>query len=89
MTRYFFHIEDGIAAQDDEGVELATLAEAKCEAVKFAGRSICDDAGRFWDSGEWKLTATDASGMTLFSLTFIGTDAPAVITATAYPPQRP
>jgi hypothetical protein len=78
MPRYFFHIKDGIAAQDDEGVVLETLAQAKCEAVKLAGQHICDAAGHFWDTEEWSLTASDEAGLTLFQLDFIGTEAPVV-----------
>jgi hypothetical protein len=77
MPRYFFHIEDGVAVQDDEGVELKDLALAKCEAVRLAGQMICDSASDFWDKEEWKLTATSEDGLTLFCLQFIGTEAPA------------
>jgi hypothetical protein len=77
MSRYFFHIEDGLPVQDDLGVELDTLTQAKCEAVRLAGQSICDAAGHFWDREEWKLTATDEGGLTLFILQFVGTEAPA------------
>jgi hypothetical protein len=73
VTRYFFNIEsDG---PDTEGHELANLAEAKCEAVKLAGKVICDDADAFWDRGDWNMTVTNDEGLTLFSLTFFGTEA--------------
>ena len=78
MPRYFFHIEDGSIVHDDEGTELKDLAVAKCEAVKLAGQMICDAAGDFWDREEWKLTAADEDGLTLFCLQFFGTEAPAV-----------
>jgi hypothetical protein len=78
MPRYFFHIEDGSIVHDDEGTELKDLAVAKCEAVKLAGQMICDAAGDFWDKEEWKLTATDEDGLTLFFLQFFGGESPAV-----------
>ena len=78
MPRYFFHIEDGSTVHDDEGTELKDLAVAKCEAVKLAGQMICDAAGDFWDREEWKLTATNEDGLTLFCLQFFGTESPAV-----------
>jgi hypothetical protein len=78
MPKYYFHIADGAISQDAEVVELGSLAEAKCEAVRFAGQLLCDAAGRFWDTEEWKLMATDESGLTLFSLILVGTDAPVV-----------
>jgi hypothetical protein len=77
MPRYFFHVEDGSGTRDEEGTELKDLAVAKCEAVKLAGQSICDAAGDFWDREEWKLTATDESGLTFFCLHILGTEAPA------------
>ena len=86
MPRYFFHIEDHIPAQDEEGVEFESLAEAKCAAVRLAGQHICDAAGTFWDAQEWKLTATDESGLTLFILHFIGTEAPVIRADLISPP---
>jgi hypothetical protein len=76
MPRYFFHIDDGATAQDDEGAELDDVAAAKCVAVRLAGQMICDGADRFWDREEWKLTATDSDGLTLFCLHVVGVDAP-------------
>jgi hypothetical protein len=77
MPRYFFHIDDGIAVHDEEGTELQDVAVAKCEAVKLAGQMICESSGTFWDRQEWKLTATDEVGLTLFCLHLLGVEAPA------------
>ena len=79
MPRFFFHIDDGVHVRDDEGTELESIAAAKCEGVKLAGQMICDAAGSFWDKDEWKLTATDETGLTLFCLHFIGIEAPAAM----------
>jgi hypothetical protein len=79
MPRYFFHIDDGVSVHDDEGTELENVTVAKCEAVKLAGQMICDAAGTFWDKEEWKLTATDEGGLTLFCLHFVGVEAPAAM----------
>ena len=49
--------------------------------MRFAGRAICDKAGAFRDQGEWKLTVADAKGLTLFSLTLVGIEAPASMAA--------
>ena len=43
MPRFFFHVED---RPDDEGTELPSVAAAKCEAVRYAGKLICDEATR-------------------------------------------
>ena len=85
MPRYFFNIDDGRSPRDKEGTELKDLATAKCEGVKLAGRIICEDSDRFWDRREWGLTVTDSAGLILFSLAFLGTEAPAA--ARLLPPQ--
>jgi hypothetical protein len=76
MPRYHFHIDDGRSTRDGEGFDLADLAAAKCEAVQMAGRIICDDGGAFWDRGEWSMTVADSTGLTLFHLQIVGTEAP-------------
>ena len=44
MSRYFFHIKDGAELiQDPEGSELATMADARCQAMKSA-RELWADA---------------------------------------------
>jgi hypothetical protein len=77
MPRYFFNVENS-STVDDDGTELPDLATAKCEAVKLAGRMICDASNTFWDTQEINMIVTDERGMTLFLLDFIGTEAPAV-----------
>lgn len=80
MPRYFFHVaEDGVL--DELGEELDNLAAAKCHAVKYAGNLICDSAGEFWDRGDWKMTVTSESGLTLFELHFVGIEAAAILSA--------
>ena len=76
MPLYYFHVSDGSSTPDTEGTELKDIAAAKCEAVKLAGRLICDAAATFWDQDDWSLSVSDQSGMTLFSLYFVGVEAP-------------
>jgi hypothetical protein len=74
MPRYHFHTDD---RADVDGTEMESLAHAKCQAVKAAGQTICDHADAFWDKGEWKMTVTDETGLTMFNLLMIGTEAAA------------
>ena len=73
--RYFFHFQH---STDTEGAELERLAEAKCEAVRRAGKLICDSAERFWDAGEFSMSVTDDAGLVLFTLTLWAAEAPAI-----------
>jgi hypothetical protein len=77
MPRYHFHV-DGQSSQDDDGFILTNLAVAKCEALRMAGRILCDEAAAFWDRAEWSMTVTDPTGLALFRLEIVGTESPSV-----------
>lgn len=64
MPRFHFHLED---RPDEEGRDLASVAAAKCEAVKIAGKLICDSAAEFWDTARLLMTVTDDRGLSLFT----------------------
>jgi hypothetical protein len=82
VPRYFFDIDD--AVPDTEGTEIKDLTEAKCEAVKMAGRIICDQAADFWDRAEWNMTVSDETRLTMFTLHVVGVQA-----AAASGPRKP
>ena len=75
MPRFYFHIDD---KKDREGTDLESLAVAKCEATKMAGTIVCEEANSFWDKAEWTMTVADDTGLTLFQLCIVGTDAPII-----------
>jgi hypothetical protein len=74
--RYFFHLEH---ATDTDGVELESLAEAKCEAARRAGKLLCEVAERFRDSGEFNMSVSDENGLVLFTLVLSTIEAPAIM----------
>ena len=76
MPLYYFHVQDGISVPDMEGMEIETLAQVKCEAVKLAGRIFCVAAADFWERAEWSMTVTDNTGLTVCALHFLGIEAP-------------
>ena len=75
MPKFYFNTEGQV---DDEGTELESLAIAKCQAIKMAGEIICDEAESFWEKAEWTLTVSNEAGLTLFQLSIVGTESPAV-----------
>jgi hypothetical protein len=83
MPKYHFNVDDGALGVDSDGTELKDLTVAKCEAIRMAGRIICDAGNTFWDRSEWRLTVTDEAGLTLFELYILGTEAPAAQLAAA------
>jgi hypothetical protein len=80
MPRFYFHIQDSSGIVDDLGMELSNVAAAKCEAVRYASRLICDEAQAFWDAGEFQMTVSDEKGLALFSLalSLTAVDAPSI-----------
>jgi len=74
MPRFVLRVENG----PTKDIRASTLGEAKCEAVRFAGQLICDSAAEFWDSGDFHMSVTNSDGLVLFTLQFVGTDAPAI-----------
>ena len=80
MPRFFFHTNnpaEGLV-QDDGGAEYPSIHAAKCEAVAYAGRLLCDVAEHFWDTADFELTVTDEKGLILFTMRVVGTEAPAI-----------
>jgi len=75
MPTFHFHVED---SPDEQGSELSSIAEAKCEAARYAGRLLCDQASTFWEHAEINVRVTDGGGLTLFVISISGTDAPAI-----------
>ncbi len=80
MARYFFHTNHPaeLTVQDDEGLEFASVHDAKCAAVKYAGQLLADVAEKFWDNADFDLTVTDEKGLILFSMRVVGIEAPAI-----------
>ncbi len=61
-----------------EGVELASIADAKNTAIRYVSRLLTDHAPAFWQSGHIGLSVSDETGLMLFSIEIVGTDAPAI-----------
>ena len=78
MSRYFFHIPGVPDDIDTGGTEMATLAEARVDAVRYAAQLLADNPGQFWNDGEWTMRVSDARNKTLFQLTFFAMDCLAV-----------
>lgn len=77
MPRFFFKVADADAAQSPS-LDLPNVGAARVEAVKAASRILSDYPDDFWETGgDWQMTVTDDRGLTLFTLIFYATNAPA------------
>lgn len=74
MPRYFFHVVDGRALIDAEGVELTGVDEARKEAIRTAGQMLADAGKKFWKGKDWQMTVADAAGDSVLTLRFSADD---------------
>lgn len=76
MARYFFHIEYGDHLRDPEGTELSSPAAARAEAVALLGYLLADEGDSFWTKPNVKVTVTDQSGRSLWTIETLGFEIP-------------
>ncbi|MFC3579148.1 DUF6894 family protein [Sphingomonas hylomeconis] len=76
MPLYRFQV---VGENGDNTVELESLEDARCEAIKLAGTIFCMDGETFWEDRDWTLNVSDEAGLILFSLMLTAVDSPAVI----------
>ncbi len=69
MKRYHFKTDD---ERDVRGVELASLAAARCEAAKVGASIICELADEPWRKAGWTVSVTDDNGVKMLELQIIG-----------------
>ena len=66
--KFYFETHDGVAYPDDEGTELASLEQARVEAVKVLADFLSERPEEFWRTDELALTVQDNRRATLFTL---------------------
>ncbi len=76
MPRYFFHVNDGSSARDEDGTELPDIYAAQHLAIRTSGEMLRDMGARFWDGTEWKLEVADEQGQVLITLRFSAEERP-------------
>lgn len=70
MPQFFFRMADAPIAES----HLPDVEQAKCEAARFVGQIIHDEAKTFWTRGDLFLAVSDAKGSVLFTMEVIGHD---------------
>lgn len=73
---YFFNLAGAVHDPDVEGVELASLGDARVMAAKHAGELLRDRPGVVWGGEELRVEVTDARQLLLFTLIVLGVDSP-------------
>jgi hypothetical protein len=70
MPQFFFSMADAPVAES----HFPNVEQAKCEAARFVGQVIHDEARTFWARGDLFLTVSDEKGSVLFTMEVIGHD---------------
>ena len=75
--RYFFNQLNGEVKVDDQGLEFASIRDARIEAVRYAGEVIKDHPTLVWTGEDFRIEVTDENALLLFTIVVVGVDAPA------------
>lgn len=75
--RYFFNSIDGSSYRDDEGVELASLDEARLQALKLIADLAGDHPMDVWRDGQLRVEVTGQDGLVYLQLALVAITAPA------------
>jgi hypothetical protein len=73
----FFNLAGAVYDPDVEGMELATLGDARLEAARYIGEVIRDKPDLVWAGEEVRVEVTDEHQLVLFTIVAFGVDAPA------------
>jgi hypothetical protein len=73
MRRYYFHTQTTSRSTDNEGMEFATPAQARCQAIATCGEMMRDAPEGFWLSRPWSVVVTDDVGLVLWEIYVDGT----------------
>ncbi len=75
MPKYFFNLADGQVNLDREGSEVASLQQARVEAVVYAASMLRDRPEEVWAGGNWRVEVADERGVLLFTVVVMALDA--------------
>ena len=75
--RFFFNLAGAVYDPDNEGVELATMSDARMMAAKEVALTLQDRPDLLWRGEEVRLEVTDEDQGLLFTVVIVGVDSPA------------
>lgn len=67
MARYHFQVRTSSHVLIHDGVDLASLDDARIEAARRIGELLKEHAGLLWIEQDWRMDVTDQTGLILFS----------------------
>ena len=77
MPRFFFNTADSGRDTDTDGVELADLASARAEGIRYAGASLAQEPHLLWGGHDFRVEVLDERRTLLFTIITLAVNAPA------------
>ncbi|WP_422396639.1 DUF6894 family protein [Sphingomonas profundi] len=77
MPPFYFHAYEGDEIRDGDGQDLPDICSVRRVAVAYAG-DLLKEAGDTLFDHDMRLVVTDGTGLTLFSILIVATEAPSV-----------
>lgn len=75
--RYYFHIAGAVEQLDKDGKEIASLSDARIEAVRFASDYLRNRPEIIWMGEEFRVEVCGEEKDCLFTFIAVGVDTPA------------
>ena len=64
MTRFLFHVHNGISVFDDVGLELPDIEAAEAAAIELFGEILNGGPnGPLWRTNAWRVEVSDSPGI--------------------------
>ena len=76
MPRFYFDTADGSRDRDTVGTILKDQAEARVEAIKFAGEVMTSQPDVLWDGHDFRVEVSSEDQKLLFTIIALAVDAP-------------
>ena len=74
--RYYFNVAGVVNENDNLGLDIASMSDARIEAVKFASEYLRERPELVWLGEEFRVEVCDANQETCFTFIAVGVDAP-------------
>lgn len=77
MPHYNIELRTERRVWETRSVERADLTALRAEVAKFVGELLQQHSEQIWEDQDWRIDATDETGLILFMMRIFATDSPA------------
>jgi hypothetical protein len=77
MTRYNIELRTDTRVWDAQIVEGSDMTQLRIQVAKYVGELLKGHAEQVWEDQDWRVDATDETGLILFNMLIVATKSPA------------